>query len=152
CHRRDVVAAHPRRRRDAEGAAAAGADGARDPAAPRPPAHHGPARRDGGGDRPAAAGLLRQAPEPGGDGRPVGGPGAGPLRPLLVAGETLGAGRRAARRGREGRGLMSLWEWTLEAYARPGVPEATLSLQDRHGQNTSYLLWAVWAEGPSAKA
>jgi uncharacterized protein (TIGR02444 family) len=41
---------------------------------------------------------------------------------------------------------MSLWEWTLEAYARPGVPEATLDLQDAHGQNTSLLLWAVWAE------
>ncbi|MDP3746090.1 MAG: TIGR02444 family protein [Phenylobacterium sp.] len=47
---------------------------------------------------------------------------------------------------------MSLWEWTLEVYARPGVPEATLTLQDRHGQNTSYLLWAIWAEGPPAEA
>ena len=42
---------------------------------------------------------------------------------------------------------MSLWGWTLEAYARPGVPEACLQLQDEYGQNTSYLLWAVWAEG-----
>jgi len=41
---------------------------------------------------------------------------------------------------------MSLWEWTLEAYAQPGVPEACLALQDAHGQNTSFLLWAVWAE------
>jgi uncharacterized protein (TIGR02444 family) len=41
---------------------------------------------------------------------------------------------------------MSLWDWTLEAYGRPGVPEACLSLQDDHGQNTSLLLWAVWAE------
>ena len=47
---------------------------------------------------------------------------------------------------------MSLWEWTLEAYARPGVPEATLKLQDAHGQNTSFLLWAVWAEGPGPEA
>lgn len=43
---------------------------------------------------------------------------------------------------------MSLWEWTLEAYGRPGVAEATLALQDEHGQNTAFLLWAVWAEGP----
>ncbi len=42
---------------------------------------------------------------------------------------------------------MSLWGWTLEAYARPGVPEACLALQDDYGQNTSFLLWAVWAEG-----
>lgn len=45
---------------------------------------------------------------------------------------------------------MSLWDWTLQAYGRPGVPEATLNLQDAHGQNTSFLLWAVWAEGPDA--
>ena len=41
---------------------------------------------------------------------------------------------------------MALWDWTLEAYGRPGVPEACLSLQDQYGQNTSLLLWAVWAE------
>lgn len=41
---------------------------------------------------------------------------------------------------------MSIWEWALEAYARPGVPEACLTLQDAHGQNTSLLLWAVYAE------
>jgi uncharacterized protein (TIGR02444 family) len=41
---------------------------------------------------------------------------------------------------------MSLWDWTLEAYARPGVPEACLRLQDGFDQNTSLLLWAVWAE------
>ena len=47
---------------------------------------------------------------------------------------------------------MSLWTWALEAYGQPGVPEATLALQDSHGQNTSFLLWAVWAEGPDAEA
>ncbi|WP_332765535.1 TIGR02444 family protein [Phenylobacterium sp.] len=47
---------------------------------------------------------------------------------------------------------MSLWDWTLEVYSLAGVPEATLDLQDRHGQNTSFLLWAIWAEGPSAEA
>ena len=41
---------------------------------------------------------------------------------------------------------MAIWEWALEAYARPGVPEACLALQDLHGQNTSFLLWAVHAE------
>ncbi|WP_374573938.1 TIGR02444 family protein [Phenylobacterium sp.] len=41
---------------------------------------------------------------------------------------------------------MSIWEWALEVYARPGAPEACLALQDEHGQNTSLLLWAVWAE------
>jgi uncharacterized protein (TIGR02444 family) len=46
---------------------------------------------------------------------------------------------------------MSLWAWTLEAYGQAGVPEATLRLQDEFGQNTSFLLWAVWAEGPSAE-
>ncbi len=41
---------------------------------------------------------------------------------------------------------MSLWDWTLAAYGRPGTPQATLALQDGHGQNTSFLLWAVWAQ------
>lgn len=41
---------------------------------------------------------------------------------------------------------MAIWEWALEAYAQPGVPEACLRLQDEHGQNTSLLLWAVYAE------
>lgn len=41
---------------------------------------------------------------------------------------------------------MAIWEWALDAYARPGVPQAALALQDEHGQNTSFLLWAVHAE------
>jgi uncharacterized protein (TIGR02444 family) len=45
---------------------------------------------------------------------------------------------------------MAIWEWALEAYGRPGVPDAALRLQDAHGQNTSYLLWAVWAEADDA--
>lgn len=40
----------------------------------------------------------------------------------------------------------SIWDWALEAYAQPGVPQACLALQDEHGQNTSLLLWAVYAE------
>src|SRR5689334_18338012 len=46
---------------------------------------------------------------------------------------------------------MAIWEWVLQAYARPGVPEACLTLQDQHGQNTSYLLWAVHAEVKDAE-
>lgn len=41
---------------------------------------------------------------------------------------------------------MAIWTWALQAYARPGVPDACLALQDAHGQNTSLLLWAVYAE------
>jgi uncharacterized protein (TIGR02444 family) len=41
---------------------------------------------------------------------------------------------------------VAIWEWALDAYAQPGVPEACIHLQDAHGQNTSLLLWAVWAE------
>lgn len=47
---------------------------------------------------------------------------------------------------------MGLWRWALEAYARPGVPEVCLALQDDHGQNTCLLLWAVWAEGADSPA
>lgn len=41
--------------------------------------------------------------------------------------------------------MTSLWDWVLEAYARPDVPEICLKLQDKHGQNTSLLLWAIRA-------
>ncbi|HYG27258.1 MAG TPA: TIGR02444 family protein [Caulobacteraceae bacterium] len=40
---------------------------------------------------------------------------------------------------------MSLWDWAVEAYLREGVSEVCLALQDEHGQNVCYLLWAVWA-------
>ena len=45
---------------------------------------------------------------------------------------------------------MALWDWTLKAYGQAGVPEACLTLQDDYGQNTSLLLWAVWAETADA--
>jgi uncharacterized protein (TIGR02444 family) len=49
---------------------------------------------------------------------------------------------------------MRLWQWALEVYARPSVAEACLSLQDGHGQNVPYLLWAAWraSEGRPADA
>ncbi len=37
------------------------------------------------------------------------------------------------------------WAWALEAYARPGVAEACLELQDAFGQSVPFLLWAAWA-------
>ncbi|MDH4384409.1 MAG: TIGR02444 family protein [Caulobacter sp.] len=40
---------------------------------------------------------------------------------------------------------MSFWDWALAAYGRAGVPEACLALQDYHGQQTVYLLWAAFA-------
>lgn len=45
---------------------------------------------------------------------------------------------------------MGIWEWALNAYARPDAGEACLTLQDDHGQNVSFLLWAVWAETSDA--
>jgi uncharacterized protein (TIGR02444 family) len=41
---------------------------------------------------------------------------------------------------------MDIWDWSLAVYARPGVADACLTLQDAHGQNVPLLLWAVWAE------
>ena len=42
---------------------------------------------------------------------------------------------------------MTLWDWALKAYARQDVADACLNLQDGHGQNVPYLLWAAWAAG-----
>jgi uncharacterized protein (TIGR02444 family) len=47
---------------------------------------------------------------------------------------------------------VSLWAWALEAYAQEGVAQACLALQDDHGQNVPFLLWAVWAEGADEAA
>ena len=40
---------------------------------------------------------------------------------------------------------MTLWDWAVQAYARPGVSDACLELQDVGGQNVCLLLWAAWA-------
>lgn len=39
---------------------------------------------------------------------------------------------------------MRLWDWALQVYARQPVADACLHLQDAHGQNVPYLLWAAW--------
>lgn len=39
---------------------------------------------------------------------------------------------------------MSLWDWASGAWARPGVEQACLDLQDRAGQSIVLLLWGVW--------
>jgi uncharacterized protein (TIGR02444 family) len=40
---------------------------------------------------------------------------------------------------------VTLWGWVLAAWARPGVSETCLELQDRHGQCVALLLWRLWA-------
>ena len=40
---------------------------------------------------------------------------------------------------------MRLWDWAVAAYARDGVEEACLDLQDGYDQSVPYLLWAAWA-------
>ncbi|MGQ3049347.1 MAG: TIGR02444 family protein [Niveispirillum sp.] len=37
-----------------------------------------------------------------------------------------------------------LWSFCLSLYAAPGVAEACLTAQDRHGADVNLLLWAVW--------
>lgn len=36
------------------------------------------------------------------------------------------------------------WDWSLDAYDRPGVEEILLDLQDRHGLDVNLLLFACW--------
>lgn len=40
--------------------------------------------------------------------------------------------------------IPSLWSFSLSLYAAPGVAEACLTAQDRHGADVNLLLWAVW--------
>jgi uncharacterized protein (TIGR02444 family) len=48
--------------------------------------------------------------------------------------------------------MTEFWDWAVAAYARPGVAEACLDLQDRYGQNVPLLLWAIWRGGDCAAA
>ena len=40
---------------------------------------------------------------------------------------------------------MSLWDYALTLYARPGVQAAGLTLQDEHAQSVPLLIWRLWA-------
>lgn len=41
--------------------------------------------------------------------------------------------------------MTPFWDWALDIYAKPGVAEVCLALQDQDQQCTAYLLWAAWA-------
>lgn len=38
----------------------------------------------------------------------------------------------------------AFWDWSVAAYAAPGVAEECLHLQDTHDQIVPLLLWAAW--------
>jgi len=40
---------------------------------------------------------------------------------------------------------VTLWDYARVAWDKPGVSEACLALQDRHGQCVALLLWRAWA-------
>lgn len=42
---------------------------------------------------------------------------------------------------------MNAWNFATAVWGRPGVAEACLRLQDRHGQCVTLLLWRAWAAG-----
>lgn len=47
--------------------------------------------------------------------------------------------------------MTELWPWAVAAYARPGVADACLQLQDEQGQNVPLLLWALWSAETGAR-
>ena len=47
---------------------------------------------------------------------------------------------------------MRFWDWALKVYARQPVADACLHLQDAHGQNVPWLLWAAWMAGEGRSA
>jgi uncharacterized protein (TIGR02444 family) len=52
---------------------------------------------------------------------------------------------RWGTRKRDPMGHVTMWDWAVRAYARPGVEPACLSLQGEYGHCVGYLLWATWA-------
>ncbi|MCO7216541.1 TIGR02444 family protein [Halomonas sp. OfavH-34-E] len=45
-----------------------------------------------------------------------------------------------------------LWDFALAIYARPGVEQACLTLQDEHGWDVCELLWRCWLYQQGAQA
>lgn len=41
---------------------------------------------------------------------------------------------------------LSLWDFSLRTYARPGIAPLCLELQDSYGADVNLLLWCVWME------
>ncbi len=41
---------------------------------------------------------------------------------------------------------MTLWEWAVAVWAKPGVEDACLALQDVAGQSVVLILWRAWLE------
>jgi uncharacterized protein (TIGR02444 family) len=39
---------------------------------------------------------------------------------------------------------LSLWDFALQRYSRPGVADACIELQDQQGVNVNILLWCLW--------
>lgn len=39
---------------------------------------------------------------------------------------------------------MNLWEFSLSVYGKPGVPNACLTLQNRHGLDVNLVLFCLW--------
>jgi uncharacterized protein (TIGR02444 family) len=42
--------------------------------------------------------------------------------------------------------ISNLWDFSLQQYARAGVADACLRLQDEQGVNVNVLLWCLWLE------
>lgn len=42
--------------------------------------------------------------------------------------------------------FVSFWDFSLQQYARPGVADVCLQLQDQQSVNVNLLLWCVWLE------
>jgi uncharacterized protein (TIGR02444 family) len=41
--------------------------------------------------------------------------------------------------------MTGVWDWAAATYARPGVADACLRLQDEHKQSVPLLLWTLWS-------
>ena len=53
--------------------------------------------------------------------------------------------RQPERGGHAGDAGEAFWRFSLALYARPGVAEALIALQDRAGRDVNLMLFALWA-------
>jgi len=40
----------------------------------------------------------------------------------------------------------SFWDWSVATYARPGIKDALLALQNTHGFDINMVLWRLWLD------
>ena len=76
---------------------------------------------------------------------------SGALRIDIARSRGVFIGRNDAQCGRQRAAGEALWRFSLALYARPGVADALIALQDRAGRDVNLILFALWLGATRAR-